>query len=126
MWVDYNPNPKGKRVGDCAVRAIAKALNIDWDESYINLIANGFSMADMPNAVYVYGSVLRKHGFVREIIPDNCPDGYTIKDFCIDHPKGTFVVVMSNHVVTVIDGNYYDSWNSGNEIPILYFRENKR
>ena len=32
MWVKYNPNPAGRQVGDCAVRALTKALNIDWDQ----------------------------------------------------------------------------------------------
>lgn len=27
MYIEYNPNPCGRRVGDCAVRAVAKALN---------------------------------------------------------------------------------------------------
>lgn len=27
MWVKYNPNPAGRQVGDCAVRALTKALN---------------------------------------------------------------------------------------------------
>ena len=30
-WVWYNPSPTGRNVGDCAVRAIAKALDIDWE-----------------------------------------------------------------------------------------------
>lgn len=31
VWVFYNPSPVGRSVGDCSVRAIAKALNIDWE-----------------------------------------------------------------------------------------------
>lgn len=31
MFIYYNPNRLGKRVGDCAVRAVSKALNVDWD-----------------------------------------------------------------------------------------------
>ena len=26
-WIEYNPNPRGNRVGDCAIRAIAKATD---------------------------------------------------------------------------------------------------
>ena len=29
VWVKYNPNPAGRHVGDCAVRAVAKALDLD-------------------------------------------------------------------------------------------------
>lgn len=123
MYVPYNPNPKKKRVGDCAVRAIAKIFDTDWGTAYAKLSANGYVLGDIMNAVYVYGSVLRQNGFIREIIPNTCPDCYTIEDFCRDHPRGKFVVVTSNHVVAVIDGDYYDSWDSGDEIPILYFKE---
>lgn len=125
MWIPYNPNPKKRRVGDCAVRAIAKIFDTDWETAYAKLSANGYVLADIMNAVYVYGSVLRQNGFTREIIPNTCPDCYTIEDFCRDHPKGKFVLVTSNHVVAVIDGDYYDSWDSGDEIPILYFKEGK-
>lgn len=125
MWIQYNPNPQKKHVGDCAVRAISKALDIDWDEAYVKLCMNGYTLADLPNAVYVYGSVLRQNGFTREVIPNSCPDCYTIEDFCKDHPQGKFVVVTSNHVVCIIDGNYYDSWPSGQEVPILFFKEGK-
>lgn len=48
MFVDYNPNPVGRRVGDCAVRAVARALNTDWETAYTMLVTNGFLMGDMP------------------------------------------------------------------------------
>ena len=31
-WILYNPSPTGRNVGDCAVRAIAKALGTDWEK----------------------------------------------------------------------------------------------
>ena len=34
MFKEYNPNPVSRRVGDCAVRAVAKALDIDWETAY--------------------------------------------------------------------------------------------
>ena len=30
----YNPNPAGRNVGDCTVRALNKALGQDWDATY--------------------------------------------------------------------------------------------
>ena len=33
----YNPNPVGRSVGDCTVRAIAKALDQTWEETYVGL-----------------------------------------------------------------------------------------
>lgn len=118
MWIEYNPNPTGRSVGDCAVRAIAKALDIDWESAYVALTVNGYAMGDMPHADSVWGSVLRQNGFYKKAIPNSCPDCYTINDFCRNNPRGVFVLGTGTHVVTVEDGDIYDTWNSGNEIPI--------
>ena len=118
MWIEFNPSPTGRRVGDCAVRAIAKALDVDWEKSYMMLAANGFGMGDMPSSDSVWGSVLRQHGFYREAIPNTCPDCYTARDFCKDNPKGVYVLGFGGHVATVVDGDLYDSWDSSDEIPI--------
>lgn len=40
-------NPVGARVGDCAVRAISKALGISWEDAYTELVVAGYQMADM-------------------------------------------------------------------------------
>ena len=117
MWVEYNKNPTGRRVGDCAVRAVSVALDVDWETAYVMMAVNGFSMGDIPNSNSVWGAVLRQHGFYRESIPDTCPDCYTAEDFCNDHPDGIFVLGFGDHVATVINGNIYDAWDSSKEIP---------
>lgn len=121
MWVEYNPNPTGRRVGDCAVRAIAKALNVDWESAYAMITTGGFQMGDMPSSNSVWGAVLRQNGFYRQAIPDSCPDCYTAEDFANDNPKGTYVLGFGSHVATVIDGNLYDSWDSSKEIPQYFW-----
>lgn len=120
-YILYNPNPMARNVGDCSVRAIAKALNTDWETAYISIMVNGYAMGDMPSADAVWGSVLRRHGFYREVIPDKCPECYTAEDFCKDHPQGTYVLAFGGHVATVVDGDIYDSWDSSNEIPQYYW-----
>lgn len=49
-FIYTNPNPKGAHVGDCAVRAIAIANDLDWDTAYLILSDYGFRMKNMPNA----------------------------------------------------------------------------
>ena len=122
-WVQYDINPvdKSGRVGDCAVRAVSVALGISWERAYTKLALNGFLMGDMPNSDRVWSSVLRQEGFVREMIPNTCPECYTVQQFCADHPKGTFVLKSDGHVATVIDGNLLDSWNSESKVPIYYW-----
>ena len=121
MYIEFNPNPVARRVGDCAVRAVAKALDVDWETAFCMLAKNGYLMGDMPSSNSVWGSVLRENGFLRQSIPDTCPDCYTAEDFCKDHPEGTFVLGFNSHTATVKDGNIYDSWDSSQEIPQYYW-----
>jgi hypothetical protein len=78
-------------------------------------------MYDMPTSNSVFGAYLRKLAYKRHIIPDTCPDCYTVKDFCKDHPNGTYLLALDKHVVAVDSGCYFDTWDSGNETPIYYF-----
>lgn len=121
MWVQFNPNPVGRNVEDCSVRAIAKALGVDWETAYAMIVNNGFNMGDMPHSNSVWGALLRQHGFYKKVIPDTCPDCYTAEDFCRDHPNGVYVLGFGRHVATVVDGDIYDSWDSSKEIPQYYW-----
>ena len=121
MFIEDNPNPVGRHVGDCSVRAISKALDIDWETAYVLLAMNGFSMGDMPSSDSVWGATLRQRGYSRKSIPDSCPDCYTAEDFCRDHPRGTFVLGFGGHVATVRDGELFDSWNSSQGVPQFYW-----
>jgi len=117
----YNANPVNKRVGDCTVRAISKALDQPWEVTYVGIALEGFLLCDMPSANHVWGSYLRDKGYTRRSLPNECPDCYTVADFCHDHPKGTFVLALSGHVLCVCDGDHYDTWDSGGEVPLYYW-----
>ena len=120
-WRMYNPSPVGRNVGDCAVRAVAKALNVDWETSYAMITLNGYLMGDMPSSNSVWGAVLRQNGFKRYSIPNSCPDCYTAEQFAEDHPSGVYVLGFGNHVATLKDGFVFDSWDSTQEIPQYYW-----
>lgn len=124
MWIKYNPNPSGRHVGDCTVRAITKALGLTWEQAYAKIAVQGFASADMPSSNAVWGAFLRRSGWTRHIIPNTCPDCYTVADFCADHPEGTYILACSGHVVTVQDGNAFDAWDSTAETPIFYWTQN--
>ena len=74
MFVFFNPNPDAKRVGDCTVRAIAKAMNTVWDKTYLALCVEGLRVHDMPSANSVWGSYLKANGFRQHALPDTCPE----------------------------------------------------
>lgn len=124
FWIEWNPNPTGRRVGDCAVRAIAAALNTDWETAFGLLAVNAYQMGDMPSSDSVWGSVLRQNGFYRASIPDTCPDCYSAEDFAHDHQRGIYVLGFGGHVATVRDGYIYDAWDSSKEIPqFVWYRK---
>ena len=117
----YNANPYENNVGDCTVRAISKVLGRDWDTVYIGLFLEGLRLKDMPSANHVWGAYLRRNGFTRRIIPDELGDNYTVRDFCDDHPCGIYLLAIDGHVVAVENGRYFDTFDSGNEIPLYYW-----
>lgn len=121
MFALYQPNPFFKNVGDCVIRALTKALEMSWGSVYVELCVLGLQLADMPSSNAVWGAYLRRKGYSRAIIPNTCPDCYTIADFAADHTRGTYIVATGSHVVTVSDGVIYDSWDSSNEMPTYYF-----
>lgn len=120
-WRAFNPNPHGARVGDCAVRAICAATGKAWEPVFCALTVEGMMRGDMPSANHVWGAYLHRCGFSRRALDDSCPDCYTVADFCRDHPRGVYVLAISGHVVTVQDGDWLDTWDSGNEVPAYYW-----
>ena len=125
MYIEYNSNPENKLVGDCVIRAISKVTNQDWERTYMEVCVQGFMMHDMPSSNSVWGGYLFTKGFRRYIIPDTYPKRYTVKQFCIDNPEGIYLLATDQHVIAVENGNYYDTWDSGNDFPLYYWRKEK-
>lgn len=122
MYRYYNPNPSGKVTGDCVIRGLCKILKQSWDETYIGVFLEGYLVKDMMSANSVWESYLSTRGFRRTLLPDTCPMCYTVRQFCFDHPKGSYLLATGTHVVAVENGDYYDAWDSGEEVPIYYWR----
>ena len=120
-YIFSNPNPKKILVGDCVIRGISILTDKPWEYTYVEILIQGYDMYDMPSSNEVWGAYLKSQDYSKRLIPNTCPDCYTIKDFCEDNPKGRYLLATGTHVVAVIDGDYYDTWDSGNEIPIYYF-----
>ena len=122
MWIHANPNPRGKEANDCVVRAIAIALGMDWYEVYDDLYRTGRWGGDMPSSDAVWGLYLKSRGARPFLLPDSCPECVTIRAFCRMYPRGRYIIGTGSHAVAVINGNYYDSWDSGNQVPSFFWR----
>jgi hypothetical protein len=77
----------------------------------------------MPSINHVWGQFLKENSFSRHAIPDSCPDCYTIADFANEHKTGKYILATGSHVVAVVDGDYYDTWDSGEEVPMYFFEK---
>ena len=127
MFVYLNMNPDKKRTTDCVIRGVSFVLDQDWETTFTHIAVECIKEHDMPEYNYVWAGYLRRRGFKRFMIPDTCPNCYTVKDFCRDNPVGTYLLVIvgygsdGGHVVAVRDGNYFDIWDSGNEVPTYYW-----
>lgn len=122
MWIKCNPNPLGKQTGDCVVRAIAIATGQSWRDTYRELCKVGEIECDMPSSNFVWGVYLRRRGAKQFLLPESCPSCITVRAFAQRYPEGIYVIGTGDHAVAVIDGNWYDSWNSEGEIPTYFWK----
>ena len=121
MWVYYNPHPRGRKTGDCVIRAICAVTGKTWDEVYTGVALLGYAMEDMPSNNNVWREYLRSLGYKRRAIPDSCPDCYTVGDFAREHQTGNYVLGTGTHAVAVTDGGVIrDTWDSSGE-PVFYY-----
>lgn len=123
LFYRYNENPEGRRVGDCTVRAISTLLDQEWEQTFVEMCVQGFLMHDMPSSNRVWGQYLRGKGMKRELVHDDCEECYTVHRFAEEHPRGRYLLALEGHVVAVVNGQYLDTWDSGEEMPIYYWME---
>lgn len=121
MWIKCNPNPKRKEVPDCVIRAIAIALRMRWVEVYDDLCRLGRAEFNMPSADAVWGKYLYQKGFQPFRLPESCPRCVTVNQFSKIFDHGTYIIGTGSHAVAIINGDYYDSWDSGDEIPSFFW-----
>lgn len=123
MYKFYNPNPQEKKTDDCVIRALTKALDCDWETASVYAMTQQIRDSDIFIKNYVWGNLLLRNGYTRHSLPNTCPDCYTVRDFANDFRRGLYIVGTGDHVLAVIDGDYYDSFDSGDMIPIIYYRK---
>lgn len=123
-FVFFNANPAHPgNVDDCMVNAICAAFNMPWEEAYMDICLEGLKLHLMPSSKTVWNRYLKNRGFIKTILPDTCPDCYTVNDFCMEHPTGVFLIALDSHVIAIINGSYYDTVDTGSEIPVFYWRK---
>jgi len=104
------------------IRALAIALNKTWYQVYDDLYLVGRWDCSVSCHDEVWGMYLQFHGYEQFMLPESCPRCISIKEFARIFPKGRYIIGTGSHAVAVIDGDYYDSWDSGEEVPSFFWR----
>ena len=130
--VKYNANIRGKNVGDCVKRALSLATNSSYNDISKELLEAMHEIYKHPDEdewkrPTVFNHVIAAHGGSRPLKPKG--DVYTLGDFVdnvLGH-EGTFLVTTGkqpgtlSHIVCIIDGKIYDSWDSSNQYVYNYY-----
>ena len=125
MWIYANPNPCRQEEPDCVVRAISIATGKTWRKVHRDLCLMSSENCTMPSVNWLWEMYLKKNGFRKFLLPESCPECVTVREFAMRFPEGTYVIGTGSHAVCVIDGDWYDTWDSGDETPTYFFRRSE-
>lgn len=116
-FIRYNANTRNKDVGDCVKRGLAVAYSMDYDDvsAQLNKIKR-----DTGRSSYSQTSVYRKFCSLNGDKFIQSSDRPTEQEFCEQNPSGVYLLetgdkkdnYVATHLVAVVDGDIYDSWNS--------------
>jgi len=123
MWIYANPNPCRREEPDCVVRAIAIATGQSWDAVHRDLCGMSREECTMPSVNWLWEMYLERMGFEKFLLPDACRDCVTVRRFCERFGQGVYVIGTGTHAIAVMYGDYYDTWDSGDERLTCFFRK---
>lgn len=113
----YNPNPKGKKTSDCAIRALCALTGDSWNNVYNALCKIGFELKTMPNDMEAVEKYLTINGYKKSVIKvkkgTHRPMVWQmamVSENCVAYTP--ILCRVANHIVTVHDGQILDSWDS--------------
>ena len=135
--IEYNANDRGKHSPDCVKRAISMAFSLPYAEvsKLLRQEQEEYKQkfqrrAPAWNSSKIYPRVIKKLGGSSIIRVSG--EHLTLSEFADKYSKGTYLVETgnkfaedgsdtANHIVCVVDGEVFDSWNSLNEKAISYY-----
>lgn len=129
-WKEFNPNPKERNIGDCTLRSYCAAFGISWDKAFD--IASRVAKENSSMIQYVADKVLVEEfncvvdeKYNKKTVKSK--DRIKVNEFALSHPYGTYILHVPKHQVTVVNGEYWDSWDSGDKkIDTVYIVPKKK
>ena len=113
-YVNYNANPKGRKTGDCVIRATCTALNEKWEDIYRDLFEFCIKRCLMIDSKNGYEAYLEHRGLKKQKMPrreDNTR--YTVKEFAdeLANENKTYILSIAGHMTCLKGKKLYDIWD---------------
>lgn len=104
------------QAGDCAIRAVCKAEEIDWLEAYDLMYKYSRVVQSPMNCKYGFEACMKAMGYYYTGVSNKKGTKRpTVKQMAKQYPDKTIICIVSNHYVTCRDGYYHDIWDSGDK-----------
>jgi len=123
--INYNANPHDKNEGDCSIRALSLAYEMNYNSVKNELQSLSKETGGEFNTIDTIKAFIEKHGY--KDYYDNEKGGAfvdDVEDFARKNNRGVYVVYCSDktkqntshsfHLVTIVNGTIYDTWDSSN------------
>lgn len=115
----FNPNPtckyfksgspKNWYINDSSVRAVAKALNLTWEDAYDKLSKAGKEIYNIPSSKQAIDKVLEnEYNFITLGKPKKGESRPTVSNFAKQNNKGYYVLNLADYYIAIVDGEVYD------------------
>lgn len=116
----HNQNPKNRFTGDCRIRAISTACQIPYNQVVMDLAKIQCETGYDQTCNQGLDILLKQYGWVKCRQPRKFDDTkYTGNEYCklIQKGKITFgdriiANIGGHHIVAIIDGKIWDTWDS--------------
>lgn len=125
-YKEFNPNPLGKEVGDCQIRALCAVTNKSWYEIYDLLVdygritASPFFFTDKDACYYTDLFGMKMHKLPKR---EKGKKAMTVSQFCKEHPSGKYILRCAKHVIGIVNGEYYDLYPAWDNSTVYKFFE---
>lgn len=128
MSFKYFQSSKKKQASDCSVRCIMAAEGLDWNTAFGKLVETAYQEMDIPCESSVIEKTLKKMGYEKhkaDMVKNKLTNKnrrICVREFAKMHKRGTYILSLTEHVVCVKNGHWYDTWDSG-EYKVLKYWE---
>ena len=122
-WKWFQPN--NHRTGDCVIRSFCKYWDVDWLTAFDRLVpAARKRQENLGLLLQCADGDMEDLGLVWHSIPiTKGKKRMTVEQFTKRHSEGRYILKISNHVVAVKDGWYWDIWECGDSALYGYWTD---